>query len=40
MHLSGVHHVAVICSDYERSKAFYTRVLGLRVVRENSETAK
>lgn len=32
--LSGVHHIAVICSDYARSKAFYTEVLGLRVIRE------
>jgi glyoxylase I family protein len=31
----GVHHVAVICSDYARSKAFYTEMLGLRVVDEN-----
>ena len=31
----GIHHVAVICSDYARSKAFYTEVLGLRVVDEN-----
>jgi glyoxylase I family protein len=34
-YLSGVHHIAVICSDYERSKKFYTEVLGLRVIREN-----
>nr|WP_187306141.1 VOC family protein [Pseudoalteromonas piscicida] len=33
--LSGIHHVAVICSDYQRSKVFYTEVLGLRVLREN-----
>lgn len=26
------HHIAVICSDYERSKRFYTRVLDLEVV--------
>jgi glyoxylase I family protein len=32
--LSGIHHIAVICSDYERSKAFYTQVLGMQVVRE------
>jgi glyoxylase I family protein len=32
---SGIHHVAVICSDYARSKAFYTEVLGLRVIDEN-----
>jgi glyoxylase I family protein len=30
----GVHHVAVICSDYGRSKRFYTEVLGLEVVSE------
>ncbi|MBR8843622.1 VOC family protein [Pseudoalteromonas sp. JC3] len=35
MKLSGIHHVAVICSDYQRSKVFYTEVLGLRVLREN-----
>ncbi|WPU31070.1 VOC family protein [Pseudoalteromonas piscicida] len=33
--LSGIHHVAVICSDYQRSKVFYTEVLGLHVLREN-----
>lgn len=30
-----IHHLAIICSDYERSKDFYTRVLGLRVIAEN-----
>lgn len=30
-----IHHVAVICSDYEKSKHFYTEILGLPVVREN-----
>ena len=30
----GTHHVAVICSDYGRSKRFYTEVLGLEVVSE------
>lgn len=34
MKLSGVHHIAIICSDYERSKKFYTKVLGLQVIRE------
>jgi glyoxylase I family protein len=29
-----IHHVAIICSDYERSKAFYTEVLELRVLHE------
>ena len=30
----GVHHVALIGSDYARSKAFYTETLELRIVRE------
>jgi glyoxylase I family protein len=32
--LSAIHHVALICSDYPRSKAFYSEVLGLQTVRE------
>lgn len=31
----GLHHVAVICSDYQRSRAFYTETLGLAVLAEN-----
>jgi len=34
MHILGTHHVAVICSDYERSRRFYTEVLGLEVIAE------
>jgi len=34
VNIRRTHHVAVICSDYERSKRFYTEVLGLEVVRE------
>ncbi len=32
--LPAIHHVALICSDYERSKAFYTQVLGFRILHE------
>ena len=32
--LKRIHHVAIICSDYERSKDFYVHTLGLKVVRE------
>lgn len=32
--LKGIHHIALICSDYERSKKFYTEVLGLTIIRE------
>ncbi|MBC6999129.1 VOC family protein [Cytophaga sp. FL35] len=34
MGLKKVHHIAIICSDYEKSKAFYTEVLGLDIIRE------
>jgi len=30
----NIHHIAIICSDYEVSKKFYTEVLGLNIVRE------
>ncbi|WP_431198775.1 VOC family protein [Mucilaginibacter sp. P19] len=32
--LNRVHHIAIICSDYAKSKRFYTEVLGLKIVRE------
>jgi glyoxylase I family protein len=32
--LNRVHHIAIICSDYAKSKQFYTEVLGLKIVRE------
>ncbi len=33
--LAGIHHIAIICSDYTRSKRFYTELLGLKVLAEN-----
>ncbi len=32
--LSAIHHIAIICSDYEKSKAYYTQVLGLKILNE------
>jgi glyoxylase I family protein len=32
--INRVHHIAIICSDYQRSKQFYTEILGLKIVRE------
>ena len=29
-----IHHIAIICSDYQVSKKFYTDVLGLNIIRE------
>ncbi|MFO1529631.1 MAG: VOC family protein [Kiritimatiellia bacterium] len=33
--LLRIHHAAIICSDYEVSKRFYTGILGLSVIAEN-----
>jgi glyoxylase I family protein len=33
--LKGIHHVAIICSNYAVSKRFYSEVLGLQVIAEN-----
>ena len=33
--LAGFHHVALITSDYTRSRDFYVRILGLEVLAEN-----
>lgn len=35
MQLKRIHHVAIICSDYQVSKQFYTQILKLTVVAEN-----
>ena len=34
MNINKIHHVAIICSNYEISKKFYTEILGLKVIRE------
>jgi glyoxylase I family protein len=33
--LTALHHIAIICSDYQTSKHFYTEVLGLSVAAEH-----
>lgn len=33
--LKAIHHVAIICTDYEKSKHFYTNILGLQMIAEN-----
>ena len=32
--ISGFHHIAIICSDYDVSKQFYSEVLGLEIIAE------
>ena len=38
--LLRIHHAAIICSDYERSRRFYTEVLGLAIVAEHFRAAR
>ena len=32
--LKNFHHIAIICSDYEKSKYFYINILGFKIINE------
>lgn len=32
--LRGIHHIAIICSDYKKSKHFYVDILGFEIISE------
>ncbi|TDD96549.1 SMU1112c/YaeR family gloxylase I-like metalloprotein [Flavobacterium cellulosilyticum] len=34
MKIQRLHHIAIICSDYEKSKLFYTEILGFKIETE------
>ena len=34
MNIKGIHHLAILTDDYERSKAFYTDILGFKILGE------
>lgn len=34
MEIKKIHHIAIICSDYEKSKDFYVNKLGLEILAE------
>lgn len=38
--MQGIHHVALICSDYKRSKRFYSETLGLPILAEHYRAAR
>jgi glyoxylase I family protein len=38
--LKRIHHAAIICSDYQKSKSFYCEVLGLKVIAEHYRAAR
>jgi glyoxylase I family protein len=40
MQVAGVHHIAIICSDYDRSKHFYVNILGFTVIRETLRASR
>lgn len=38
--IQGFHHIAIICSDYAKSKQFYTEILGAKVLAETYREAR
>ncbi len=40
LQLQNIHHIAIICSNYERSKRFYTEVLGFTITAEHYRAAR
>lgn len=34
LNINRIHHIAIICSDYNLSKRFYTEVLGMTIIKE------
>lgn len=37
---NSIHHAAIICSDYDKSKHFYANVLGFEVIAENYRASR
>ena len=40
MKTTGIHHIAIICSNYYRSKSFYVEVLGFPIIQETFRAAR
>jgi len=40
ININKIHHIAIICTDYHRSKAFYVDILGLTIIRETYREEK
>ncbi|WP_041225956.1 SMU1112c/YaeR family gloxylase I-like metalloprotein [Crinalium epipsammum] len=40
MKTTGIHHVAIICSDYQKSKSFYVYTLGFTIIKETFRAAR
>ncbi len=40
MNIRSIHHIAILTDDYEKSKRFYTEVLGFEVIRETHRAGR
>lgn len=40
MNFTTLHHIAIICSDYEKSKHFYTQVMQFEIIKETYRSEK
>ncbi|MBM7687917.1 glyoxalase [Enterococcus ureilyticus] len=40
MFFKTIHHVAINCSDYQKTKEFYVEKLGFEIIRENPRTTR
>ena len=40
MNIRAIHHVAILTDDYEKSKDFYTRILGFEIMQETYREAR
>ncbi|MEP0176164.1 MAG: VOC family protein [Paraglaciecola sp.] len=38
--LKSIHHAAIICSNYKKSKHFYVSILGLKIIAEHYREAR
>jgi len=40
MNIKAIHHVAILTDDYEKSKTFYTTILGFKIIEETYRTER
>jgi glyoxylase I family protein len=40
MEIKHIHHIAIICSNYEISKKFYVDILGFKIIQETFREAR
>ncbi len=34
LQINKIHHISIICSDFDKSKKFYTEILGFKIISE------